>query len=114
MAAWQGLYDDVIGTTYALSGEAIPISRRVFREMQKRGNYAVSQNLKDNGGTVMVVPSTRKQSTYATGGVLGGARTISDIAIVSTLSDARLHKIFDTKLTLNLVADASGNGGGAF
>lgn len=113
MAAWQGLYDDVIGTTYATLGTPIPISREVFREMQKRGNYAVSQNLQDSLGVAMVVPATRKQSTY-TGSDLGGQRTIGNAAIVSAITDPQLHTIFDTKSTLNLVADLSGNGGGAF
>lgn len=113
MAGWQGLYDDVIGTTYAPLGTPIPISRKLYRELQKRGNYAVSQNLEDSGGTAMVVPSTRAQSVY-TDDDLGGARTISDIAIVGGLTDAQLHTIFDTKVSLNLVADGSGNGGAAF
>jgi hypothetical protein len=113
MTAWQGLYDDVIGTTYALSGTPIPISRKVYREMQKRGNYAVSQNLEDAGGTAMVVPSTRKQSVYVDSD-LGGARTVSDIAIVAGLTDAEMHTVFDVRTSLNLVADLSGNGGGAF
>lgn len=113
MAVWQGLYDDVIGTTYALAGKPIPISRKVYREMQKRGNLSVSQNLKDNAGVVMVVPATRGQSAY-TGADLGGARTINNVNIASALSDANLHTIFDTKISLNLVADKSGNGGGVF
>ena len=113
MAGWQGLYDDVIGTTYAPLGTPIPISRKLFRELQKRGNYAVSQNLKDNGGTVMVVPATRDNVQY-TDGDLGGKRVIESNNIVGTLTDPQLHTIFDTKISLNMVADSSGNGGGAF
>lgn len=113
MAGWQGLYDDVIGTTYAPLGIPIPISRNLFREIQRRGNYAVSQNLKDNSGTVMVVPSTRDNVQY-TNGDLGGKRVIESNNIVGALTDAQLHGIFDTNDSLNMVGDSSGNGGAAF
>lgn len=114
MAGWQGLYDNVIGVTYAPLGTPIPISRKLFREVQKRGNFAVTQSLEDSGGTAMVVPATRANVEYTNGGELGGKKTIVDNNIVATLTDPELHTIFDTKVSLNMVGDSSGNGGGAF
>ncbi len=113
MAGWQGLYDDVIGVTYAPLGTPIPISRRTFIDMQKRGNYAISQNLQDSVGVPMVVPTTRDNSQY-TSNDLGGKRTIGANNIVNFVTDAQLHGIFDTKITLNMVGDSSGNGGALF
>jgi len=113
MAGWQGLYDDVHGLTYAPLGTPIPVSRKTFQEMQKRGNYAISQNLQDSVGGGMVVPAARDNAQYLSSD-LGGKRTIVANNIVGTVTDAQLHGIFDTKITLNMVGDLSGNGGALF
>jgi len=113
MAGWQGLYDDVIGVTYAPLGTPIPISRRTFIDMQKRGNYAISQNLQDSVGAPMLTLSTRENVQYLNND-LGGKRTIVPNNVVNAVTDAQLHGIFDTKITLNMVGDSSGNGGALF
>ena len=113
MGGWSGLYDDVHGAAHALLGTPIPVSRKLFREVQKRGNYAVSQNMEDSGGTAMVVPSSRSMISTV-GSLLGGKRVIAAENIVGALTDAELHTVFDTKTSINVVADKSGNGGGAY
>lgn len=113
MAGWSGLFDDVHGGIYAPLGTPIPVSRKLFREVQKRGNFEIVQNLEDSGGTAMVVPSSRSMVSTPSSD-LGGARTIAAENIVGGASDAEMHTVFDTKVTLELVADLSGNGGGAF
>jgi hypothetical protein len=113
MAGWSGLYDDVHGAAHALLGTPIPVSRKLFREVQKRGNWEITQNLEDSGGTAMVVPASRSM-VLTNGSLLGGARVIAAENIVGNASDAEMHTVFDVKSSINVVADLSGNGGGAY
>lgn len=113
MASWSGLYDDIHGVAYAPLGNPIPVSRELFREVQKKGNYAITQNIEDSAGNPMAVPTSRlKVST--TGNDLGGSRIIAADNSVAAITDAQAVAVFSTKQTINVVGDSSLNGGGAY
>lgn len=113
MPSWSGLYDDIHGVPYAPLGNPIPCSRELFRETQKKGNFAVTQNIENSAGVGMTVPtSVLKVST--TNAIIGGARIIAAENSVGSITDAQALGIFDTKQGVTVVADSSGNGGGVY